>query len=108
MQHRGWASEWPGTEFIPSENINQGSDKKLSYSFRKVPRLLHGGNNQNSLGILDQNQIVRGFKKNRLRLALIKKSDTEYTPHRIQILEKSPGSRSDARHPENRKEQVVM
>ena len=66
VQHSGQASEWPGTELIPSGNINQGSEKKFSYSFRKVPVLLYGGNNQNSLGVPDRNQIVRGFKKNGL------------------------------------------
>ena len=75
VQHRGQASEWPGTESIPSENINRGSEKKLNYSFRKVPGLLHGGNDQNSLAVPDRNQIVRGFKKNGLRSAQFRKSD---------------------------------
>ena len=54
VQHRGQVSEWPGTEFIPSENINQWSEKKFNYRFRKVLDLLHWSYNQYLLGVPDR------------------------------------------------------
>ena len=61
---------------IDSIRKHQGSEKKLICRFRKVPELLHGGNNQNSLEVPDRNQIVRDFKKNVLRSAQFRNSDT--------------------------------
>ena len=53
-------------------------------SFRKVPGLLHGGNDQNLLGVPDRNQIVRGISKNRaqssVRNAQFKKLDAGVDP----------------------------
>ena len=49
-------------------------------SSRKVPALLHGGNNQNSLGAHDRNQRVRGFKKKRAQKMLSSEIDHPLFP----------------------------